>query len=167
MTRQSTFLWPFPGGLPGGKDWEFLRRILGDLSKKLTWPLVQLAFTGPAGLNITAINFSVDSDPSLLYRTATDRIYAPQDYNQYIAIGTCGAIWTTTGTNRTNLIWNRNGVATVWGESRYSDAATVRATAKLFEPMTKGEYLTVSTASSGAGTELENAKALVVFLPVA
>ncbi len=168
MPQQNDLLWPYPSGLPTGQDWTFLHRIFGDLSKKLTWPFVGAAFTGTQALNITAINFTpiAGYDKSSLYRTATDRFYCPQDFNQYLAIGVCGAVWTTTGTNRTNLIWVKTGVNTTHAVTIYSDAATVRTNVPIMEPMNKGDYLTVSTASSGAGTDLTTARAFLVFIPL-
>lgn len=160
--------WPFPSGLPYGPDWEFLRRIFGDLAKTLSWPLCSGTFTGPAALNINPINFTPTAgfDSSSLYRPATDRIYCPQDFNQYMAVGVCGATWVTVATNRTNLIWNKNTINTVWAQTEYSDAATVRMSVPLFEQMNKGDFLTVSTASSGAGTDLTTAKFVVMFIPL-
>lgn len=166
MGRQVQLGWPNPSGLPSGRDWTFLHRIFDDLSKTLTWPFCQGVAGGPTALNINPINFTPTFDASSLYRPATDRIYCPQDYTHYVVVGVCGATWVTTGTNRTNLIWNLNGVNTVWAETKYSDAATVRSSVPIFEQMTKGDYLTLSTASSGAGTDLTAAKFTVAFIPL-
>lgn len=159
--------WPFPSGLPAGQDWEFLRRIFADLAKTLSWPLCSGTFAGATALNITAINFTPTPgfDQSALYRPATDRIYCPQDFNQYLCVGAVGATWVSTATNGTNIIWNKNTINTIWASREYSDAATLRQTVPIFEQMNKGDFLTVSTAGA-ATTDLTAAKFTVFFIPL-
>lgn len=159
--------WPFPSGLPQGPDWEFLRRAFGDLAKTLSWPFVHLTHTGPTALPQNPWNMTVDNrhDASALFRPATDRIYCPQDFNQYLAVGATGGEFVTTATGTTSLVWRKNTLVTVWATNEYSVAGTLRITVPLIEPMNKGEFLTLSSTGP-AGTDANSIKASVFFIPL-
>lgn len=168
---QLELVWPYPSGLPSGSDWSFLHRIFGDLSKKLTWPFVEGIKATSTATNIDPIIFpTITHDASSLYNTSTNSIHTPQGqggYSQWLACGGAAATITTpAGTSRSNLIWRKNNLLnTLWAQTEYSDQATIRLAVPIFEPMNKGDFLTLTCANTGAAT-LTAAKFVLVFIPL-
>lgn len=170
MAKQLQLGWPFPSGLPQGADWEFLRRAFGDLAKFLSWPFVGVQHVGPtavgAGLNPITFTVIPNYDQSSLFRPTPDQIQVPRDFSHYLAVGVVGTLFDTAATGTTRVNWRLNGATNDFGVSEYSVAeAALRITVPILLPVTLGDNLTVSCASTGTA-DLEHATAYVFFIPL-
>lgn len=162
-----------------GPDQRPLRDLFGNLQQYLTFPHVGLRFDGTFGLTATntvlpwTVHAGTNSpfvygDEYNLYRSATNQIQVPQDFDTWLAYGVAGFETAAGDANATRTFaWRKNSTSDVWMQHTFRNAAAVRGQAHILAPVRKGDTLEVSAASTSAAENVIHAEAWVVFMPLA
>lgn len=164
-----------------GPDQRPSRDTFMELQRFMTWPYVGLTVSStfdvtgafapiPWTVTTSAAAPFVAGDPFDLYRAATSVVQVPQDFDTWLAIGSCAATFDSVGAvanSLRHLAWRINGVNTnfvhQWSRGVASGCAF---TVPFMKAVRTGQTISIAAAASD-GVDITSAEAWLYFLPLA